>query len=395
MSRIFLVAGEASGDALGAGLIAGLRRNDPGLDIAGIGGPAMAGEGLTSLFPMSELSVMGLAEVLPRLPSLMARRSQTVRAAHAFAPDALITIDSPDFGLRVADGLRRVAPWVRRIHYVAPTVWAWRPGRAAKLAKRIDHLLALYPFEPAWFTPHGLTCDFVGHPAATATVASEAEVAQFRAAEGLGEAPMLLILPGSRSGEVARLGPRFGAALARLAAVRPGLGACVVAAPGVAGAVRKSVAAWPVPAGIIDLPERADAREAAKRQAFAAADVALAASGTVSLELARQGTAMVIGYDTSRPTRLIAKRLLTLDTVTLVNILTGRRDVPEYLGAACTPDALAGALERLLSDPSARAAQTRAGAEAMALLGAGGAPPGERAARSVLAALAENEHFSS
>ena len=388
VTRLFLIAGEASGDALGAGLIDGLRQLRPDVAVAGVGGEAMRAAGLDSLFPMSDLSVMGLAEVLHRLPHLLARARQTTEAALAFAPDALISIDSPDFGLRVAARVRRRAPAVRLVHYVAPTVWAWRPGRARVLARRIDQLLALYPFEPPWFTRHGLRCDFVGHPAAVAPRAGPGEVARFRNGEGLGEGPLLVILPGSRAGEVARLAPRFGAALALLRARHPGLQARVVAAPAVAGAVKRAVAGWPAPAGVVDLSALSPAgAEATRRAAYAAGDVALAASGTVSLELARQGTVMVIGYDTNALTRLIARRMLRTDTVTLVNLLSESRAVPEFLGTECRPAALATAIDRLLSDPAAREAQHGACRAAMARLGEGGDAPGLRAARAVLDGL--------
>ena len=166
MTRLFIAAGEPSGDLLGGVLIAGLRQLDPGLALEGIGGPAMAAQGLVSRFPMEELSVMGLAEVLPRLPNLLRRIRETGDAAAAMAPDALVTIDSPDFSLRVAKRARALRPDLRTIHYVAPSVWAWRPGRAARMARVIDHVLALLPFEPPYMQAAGMTCDFVGHPVA-------------------------------------------------------------------------------------------------------------------------------------------------------------------------------------------------------------------------------------
>jgi lipid-A-disaccharide synthase len=389
--RLFVVAGEPSGDLLGAALIAGLRELcGDGLVLDGIGGPGMEAAGLSSRFPMHELSVMGIAEVLPRLPRLLARIRETAEAVAALSPDALVTIDSPDFSLRVAKGARARLPGLRTIHYVAPSVWAWRPGRAAKMARVIDHVLALLPFEPPYMEAAGMTCDFVGHPAAVEPRASEAEIAALRAELGLGDRRLLLLLPGSRGGEVRRLAPVFAEVLHRLRAERPDLAALVPAAAPVADLVR---AALPPDAGgqplILDPrglpPEVASAR---KRAAFAAADAALAASGTVSLELAVQETPMVIAYDTNPLTAAVAKRLLRIDTATLVNLVTDTRAVPEFIFQNCRPELIAPAVARLLDDPGAAAAQRASGGEAMRLLGRGGEPPGLRAARSVLAHLA-------
>ena len=260
--RLVLVAGEPSGDALGAALIRGLRREaGRPLALSGVGGPLMAREGLASLFPQEDLAVMGLVEVLPRLRTLLRRMDETAAACLAAAPAALITVDSPSFGLRVAKRVRAARPAIRTIHYVAPQVWAWRPGRARRIAAHVDHLLALLPFEPGWFTPHGMTCDFVGHPAAARRRASGAEVAALRAEAGAEEGgPLLCVLPGSRRGEVARHLAPFGAVVAPLAARRPGLRVVVPTLPGVADAVRAGVAAWPAPTLVLD-PDDPEAEE--------------------------------------------------------------------------------------------------------------------------------------
>ena len=216
--KAFLIAGEPSGDRLGAALIAGLRELDPALEVRGIGGEGMAAQGLESLFPMSELSLMGIWEILPKYRALKRRIAQTAQAVIKAAPDVLITIDSPDFGLRVARMVRAAAPGIRTVHYVAPSVWAWRPGRARKMAQVIDHVLAILPFEPPLMQAAGMSCDFVGHPVVSEPLASAAEAGAFRAAHGIAaDAPLVLCLPGSRRGEVARLGPRFDEALMRRA----------------------------------------------------------------------------------------------------------------------------------------------------------------------------------
>lgn len=379
--RFFLVAGEASGDALGAALMAGLKGLAPGVTFHGVGGPRMAAEGLESLFPMEELSVMGLVEILPKYRRLKRRIAETAAAAVQVAPSALVTIDSPDFGLRVARAARTAAPALKTIHYVAPTVWAWRPGRAAKMAEVIDHVLALFPFEPPYMQAAGMSCDFVGHPVVAQPRATAAEAAAFRERLGLGaEDTLLLCLPGSRRSEVTRLAPRFEQAIAEFRDREPAVRVVVPTVRGVAGLVREITGRWPVVPEVLE-------EEGDRRAAFAAADLALAASGTVSLELAANRVPMVIAHDFNRLTWWMMKRAALIDTVTLVNIVSETRVVPEFLGPACRPEPIARALVRLIDDEDARAAQLDAMALTMERLGAGGESPGLRAARSVLGAL--------
>jgi lipid-A-disaccharide synthase len=379
--KVFLVAGEASGDALGAALMGGLRELAPEVTFAGVGGPLMEARGLASLFPMEELSLMGLVEVLPKYRHLKRRIAETAAACLAAAPDALITIDSPDFGLRVARLVRTGKPSIRTVHYVAPTVWAWRPGRAAKMAGVIDHVLALFPFEPPYMTSAGMTCDFVGHPVVAERIAPREEAVAFRAANGMTlEQPLALCLPGSRQGEVSLLLPRFRETLMQLRDREPDLRVVIPTVRGVAGLVREMAARWPVPPVVVE-----DAAE--KRASFAAADIALAASGTVSLDLAANRVPMVVGYDMNPVTRFLMRRLVRVDTVTLVNLVSETRAIPEFLGRDCRPAAMARVLSRLLDDDAARAEQLEAMDLTMARLGKGGEPPGLRAARSVLARL--------
>ena len=383
--RVFVIAGEASGDALGAELIKGLRALSSGVEFRGIAGPQMQRLGMGSLFQMEELSVMGLAEILPKYRHLKRRIAQTAQAVLEMRPDVLITIDSPDFCLRVARRVRAKAPAIRTVHYVAPSVWAWRPGRARHMAQVIDQVLALLPFEPPLMQAAGMRCDFVGHPVATAPQASAAEVATFRARLGVGGGPLVLALPGSRRSEVERLTPVFGAALQKLAGQLPELRVVLPAAPGVARLVQRVVADWRVPVTVLDPTDRDAAQvQAEKRAAFAVADVALAASGTVSLELAAAETPMVIGYRMSWLTMQIMRRMALIDTVTLVNLVSETRVVPEFLGEACTPDALAGGLRAVLRAPEAQRAAARLTLER---LGRGGESPGLRAARAVLDGL--------
>ncbi|GGL77726.1 lipid-A-disaccharide synthase [Wenxinia marina] len=380
--KVFVIAGEPSGDRLGAAAMAGLQALAPGVRFHGVGGPEMEKRGLESLFPMSDLSVMGVAEVLPRLPLLFQRIDQAVRAVLDERPDVLLTIDAPDFCLRVAKRVKAAQPDLRTVHYVAPTVWAWRPGRAAKMARHIDHVLALFPFEPPLMQAAGMDSDFVGHPVVSDPQATEEEAAALRAELGLGEAPLVLALPGSRAGEVSRLAPRFGAALAEAARAHPGLRVVLPVAAPVEGLVRAAVADW-TPAPVLILPQD-DPDGARKRAAFRAADVALAASGTVALELAAAGTPMAIGWDTSRLSRFILRRLVTSRRACLVNIVDDSDTVPELIGEACTAPALARALLDVLTDPGP---QRAAMARTMTALGQGGEPPGRRAAKAILRGL--------
>ncbi|MGB5871269.1 MAG: lipid-A-disaccharide synthase [Albidovulum sp.] len=379
--KLFVIAGEPSGDALGAALMAGLKALNPSVEFLGVGGPLMEAAGLTSLFPMEELSVMGLIEVIPKYRHLKRRIAETAGAAIAAAPAALITIDSPDFCLRVAAAARARNPGLKTIHYVAPTVWAWRPGRAAKMAPIIDHVLALFPFEPPYMQAAGMTCDFVGHPIVADKCATKAEADAFRETHMIGpDQPLLLCLPGSRKGEVGRLLPRFENALNLLARSEPRLRVAVPTLRGVAPLVRQLVAKWRhVP---LVLEAGSD-----KRAAFAAANVALAASGTVSLELAANRLPMVIAHDFNRLTWWMMKRAALIDTVTLVNIVSETRAVPEFLGPDCRPAAIAASLAHLLADGAARKTQSEAMALTMQRLGQGGEAPGLRAARSVLGAI--------
>lgn len=386
--RLFLLAGEPSGDVLGAALMAGLKA-EADVDFTGVGGPAMAAEGLDSLFPQDDLAVMGVFEVVPRLPVILRRMRQATAACLAARPDAIVTIDSPSFGLRVARRVRAAAPGIRTIHYVAPSVWAWRPGRARRMAAYVDHLLALLPFEPPYFTAHGMTCDFVGHPAAARAPASATDVAALRAALAIpADAPVLLALPGSRRGEVARHSPMIAAALARLLPAAPGLRVVLPTVGGVADMAAALSRDWPARVDVLD-PRALPQAEAERRKwaAFALADVALAASGTVALELAASDLPNVSIYRTGALTAALVRRLLRVDTANLVNLVAGQRVVPEFIQDGFEPGAVAAALAPLMRDGPERAAQRRAFASVMATLGAGGPPPGLRAARSVLTAL--------
>lgn len=340
---IFLIAGEPSGDALGARLMAALKRASDGrARFAGVGGERMAGEGLESLFPLTDIAVMGLTEVLPRLPVILNRLRRTAAAVWETAPAAVVTIDAPSFGLRVADRVRDSG--IPLIHYVAPQLWAWRPGRARKLAGRVDRLLALLPFEPAFFSTLGVDCTYVGHPVLEDAV-NPIPVAEARATLGLpGDGEPVLVMPGSRAGLAGRMLPVFLETVTRLAARRPHLYALLPTVPGTDTLVRAATAGWTVPHKILSTP-------AERRAAFAAAAAALTISGTATLELAVAGVPMVVGYRVNRMTEFMVRRMIEVPHVAMPNLILDRPAVSEKLQDECRPDILAAELERLLVDP--------------------------------------------
>lgn len=375
----YLIAGEPSGDLLGARLMAGLKQRLGGeARFAGIGGEMMRAEGLDSLFPMAELSIMGLAEVVPRIPRILRRMKQTVADIEARHPAALITIDSSGFNGRIHRRLKALHSRTPRLHYVAPMVWAWREGRARHLGERIDLLMCLLPNEPDYFIRHGCPAQHVGHPVIESG-AGQGDGDSFRSRHGLvGVAPLLCLLPGSRHNEVGKLLPVFEQTVARLAGRYPGLRVVVPTVETVAEAVSAAVRHWAVPVLVVR-----GARD--KYDAFAACDAALAASGTVALELALAGLPNIITYKVSPLTAVAARRLLKVTFVNLVNLLMDRAVVPELLQENCRPDRLAEALVTLLEDPQARDAQRAGMAEAMRRLGLGQDSPSLRAADAVLA----------
>jgi len=376
--KIFITAGEASGDRLGADLMAGLKSLDPTLEFRGVGGPRMTAHGLVSLFDMAELSVMGLMEILPKYFDLKKRIAQTARAAVDWQADVVITIDAPEFSLRVADKVKSIST-IPTVHYVAPSVWAWRPGRATKMAAHVDHVLALLPFEPPFMAEAGMTCDFVGHPVVQDPAITLDEIANHRTTHDL-PAKTLAILPGSRRSEIDRLMPVFTQVMADPAFLDYGW--VLPTLPHLVSHIERHTASLDrTPAIIIGDALDADAAAHTRRTAFAACDGALAASGTVSLELASVGTPMVIAYDMQWLSRQIIGRMLRVDTVTLVNLVSETRAVPEFIGANCQPSAIITGLNNVIQNP---VKQQEAMATTMKRLGQGGVAPGIRAAQSVL-----------
>ncbi len=375
--HVFLLAGEESGDALGAGLMRALKALRPeGVRFGGVGGRAMEAEGLDSRFPLAEIATMGFVDVGRRLPTLLARIRETASAAVAARPDVLVIIDSPDFTHRVARKVRRAAPQIPVVNYVSPSVWAWRPWRARGMRAYVDHVLALLPFEPAAHARlGGPPCTYVGHPLGVRSAELRPNAAD--ALRRQSAPPVLLVLPGSRRGEVARLLSPFGAAVARVGAALGELDVVLPTVPHLKATVMEAVASWPVAARIVVDPE-------AKRAAFRVARAALAASGTVTLELALAGVPTVAAYKLGAIEAAILRRLIRVPSVILANLVLGENAIPELLQQDCTPERLAAALTPLLGDTAERQRQLDAFARLDAVMQIGTLDPDAKAAEVVL-----------
>ncbi|MGB0577234.1 MAG: lipid-A-disaccharide synthase [Alphaproteobacteria bacterium] len=375
--RIFIIAGEPSGDLLGGRLMAALKNNSSeNLEFAGVGGELMTTEGLKSLFPISEISVMGLAEILPRVFNLRRRIRETAASVRAFAPDILITIDSPGFCFAVLKRLGKQQE-TKRIHYVAPSVWAWRPGRVHKFSREFDHLLSLLPFEPAYFEPVGLESTFVGHAVIESDLAS-ANGRRFRERFQIEDnIPVLCVLPGSRLGEVRRHLQPFHSAIQILRRKHPWLKVVIPTISTLKNEIISTTQAWDFDVLVVDGGNN-------KFDAMAASNVALAASGSVALELALMRVPAVIAYRVNVVTSWIVKALIKIPYANLVNILLDREAVPEFIQSRCRADNLANALEHLLTDKDAYEAQQLSADDAIRLLKAGDERPSDVAAKTIL-----------
>jgi len=379
--KVMLVAAEASGDALGAGLAKALRnRLGPDVVFVGVGGPQMAAEGVQSPFDIAQLSILGWLEGLKAYGTVKRRVADTVALAVAERPDAVVLIDSWGFTIRVAKALKQALPGVPLIKYVGPQVWASRPGRAKTLAASVDHLLALYAFDAPWFEREGLPTTVVGSQALHIDM-SGANPAGFRGQRGIeAEANLLLVLPGSRPSEIRLMTPVYEAAIARLKKLDPSLEVAVVAAGTVAEDVTARVAAWPFRAHVLP--------EAEKYDAMRAATVALATSGTVSTELALAGVPMVIAYRFQPLSYAIMKPFFTGKYATLFNHAAGEEIAPELIQKDATPAKLVNAVGHLLADPEARAEQAARQTAALDLMGRGAADPSQLAGDAVLRVIA-------
>jgi lipid-A-disaccharide synthase len=377
-----LVAAEASGDDRGAGLARALKRRlGDGVRFVGVGGERMATEGVQSPFDIADISILGLLEGLLAYPRIVRRADETAAIAAREKPDVAILIDSWGFTLRVAQRLRRLDPGLPLIKYVGPQVWATRPGRAKTLAATVDHLLSIHAFDAPLFEAEGLPVTFVGNSALSVDF-SKARPDRLRKQIGARPGdPILIVLPGSRPGEIERILPAFEDAVRRLKETHPGLQVVVPAAPTVAEMVKARVAGWSHRAHVIEGDE-------GKLDAMRAATVALACSGTVTTELALAGVAMVVGYKLGPVTAAILRRLIRTPYITLFNIAAQALVAPELVQEVCTGSNLARELAIRLDDSELRSRQVLAQYAALDRMGRGGPDPSEAAADAVLKVLA-------
>ena len=381
--KIFIIAGEESGDKLGSAIIDGLIKTiDEPPKILGIGGNGMLSRGLEPVFPMSELSVMGFVEIASQYKNLKKRLNQTISSILDEKPDVLLTIDAPEFCFRIAKKIKELNKNIPIVHYVAPSVWAWRPNRAKKISNFVDHILALFPFEPRYFHDVGVRCDFVGHPIVSETLADEESVAELKKVYSLSDEPIILCLPGSRKSEIDRLMPTFGETLKKFSNALPNAKFILPSTPDVYEYSEKYLDC--MPKDIIFLTPKKFGLEKYlefKKASFKISHLALAASGTVSLELAANNTPMVIGYDMNFLSRQIIGFMLKTDTVNLVNLVTGNRNIPECIGSNFKSEKLFLEMVRVYSN---NLNQIKDFKTTMDLLGLNKEPPNVRAANSLL-----------
>ena len=375
--RVFVVAAEASGDKLGAGLIQALRRRQPETKISGVGGHLMLAEGVHSPFDISDLSVFGLVEGLKAYPRVVQRVEDTVAHARAFDPDVVVLIDSWGFTLRVAKAVRKAGSRARIVKYIGPQVWASRPGRAKTLAQTVDHLICIYEIETPYYAPYGLPCTVCGNPVANAA-ARQGDGASFRRDHAIApDAPLLLALFGSRPAEINRLGGIFVETISRLQKQIAGLRVATFVAPTVRELMTPIIARVP---GLIAVTD-----DSKKEDLFNATTAALACSGSVTTELALQCAPMVVTYRVGAITWFIARNFLFHGKhVTLLNIAAGKGIVPEFLQHDCASEKLVPAMAALLTNETLRTEQVRAQNSALEVMGRGKTPAAEIAAGVVL-----------
>jgi lipid-A-disaccharide synthase len=381
--KIFIIAGEDSGDKLGSCIIDGLiKKLDKPPNFVGIGGTEMASRGLNSIFLMSELSVMGLVEIVSNYKNLKKRLDQTVSAILDEKPDILLTIDAPEFCFRVAKKVKLLNKNIPIAHYVAPSVWAWRPKRARTISNYIDHLLALFPFEPSYFHRVGLSCDFVGHPIVSEEIAKDENIIDLKKEYSIGDESVILCLPGSRKSEIDRIMPTFGKTLKKFSRLIPDAKFILPSTPHIYEYSKQYLEFMPNDTIFLS-PEEIGVEKylAFKKASFKISDLALAASGTVSLELAANTTPMVIGYDMNYFSRQIIKLMMKTDTVTLVNLITNNRNIPECIGVDFNSEKLFLEMVRVFSNNEN---QIKDFATTMNLLGKNNETPSTRAANSLI-----------
>jgi len=381
--KYYLIAGEPSGDALGARLIEALRRQDKKAQFFGIGGDSMQHQGMKSLFDISDLAVMGIAEVIPSIPRILGRIRQTINDIQTVRPDVVITIDSWSFCARIHKKLRKLNLGIPQVHYVAPQVWAWKKKRARTMYKYIDLLLTLFPYEPKYFTPYHLETVFVGHPVIESAIISGKNSDSFKKRHKIpDEHKLMLVLPGSRHNEVERLLPDFLQAVRETKGHHLDFSFVIPTVSTVASKVKKMVADSQLPILVVE-------GEKERHDAFNEADVAIAASGTVALELAIVGVPHIIAYKVPKITEWLVRHLIHIQFVNLSNILLGREIVPELLQDKCTPQNIIFHIEQLLEQKDLYIRQQEGFAKVQKILGMGEQTPSDNAAAAILHLLAK------
>lgn len=384
--KYYLIAGEPSGDALGARLMEALRRKDNNAEFFGIGGDSMKVQGLTSLFDISELAVMGIAEVIPSIPKILTRIKQTVEDIRQIKPDAVITVDSWSFCARIHKKIRKLNLHIPQIHYVAPQVWAWKKKRARTMYKYIDLLLTLFPNEPQYFTPYNLKTVFVGHPVIESNIVNAQEKGIFKKQHNLPEnCRIMLVLPGSRHNEVQRLLPDF---LEVVRKVHENYADFVFVLPTVstvANRVKHLVADSQLPILVVE-------GEQERRNAFQDAEVAVAASGTVALELAIVEIPHIVAYKVPKLTEFLVKHLIHIRFINLTNILLNREVVPELLQQNCNPENILSYVQQFLNKQPLYHLQKNGFEELRKVLGMGVQTPSDNAAEAILNLIGHNQN---
>lgn len=376
--KYYLIAGEPSGDALGARLMEAIKRNDKQAQFFGLGGDSMQAQGLKSLFNITELAVMGLAEVIPSIPRILERIKQTISDIQNTNPDVIITIDSWSFCARIHKKIRKLKLGIPQVHYVAPQVWAWKKKRARTMYKYIDLLLTLFPHEPKYFTPYNLDAVFVGHPVIESAIVNGKNKGEFRKKHKIkDEQKLMLVLPGSRHNEVERLLPDFLEVVKKMQDKHPEFVYVIPTVSTVAEKVKKMVAASGLPIEVVE-------GEQERHNAFQDADVAIAASGTVALELAIVGVPHIIAYKVPKLTEWIARHFIHIQFVNLTNILLGREIVPELLQESCNPANIMAYIEQFLNKQSLYSRQMEGFEKLRQKLGMGEQTPSDNACKAIM-----------
>lgn len=395
MIKVLLISGEPSGDFLGASLIKAIKTSevysDTEISFQGIGGPLMESEGFVSLIEQNRINKMGIVEILLNLYDLLGALKKISNYCEAWKPNLIVTIDSPEFSFRLNKRVRKYFPNMPIIHYVMPTIWAWRPNRLKKIRRCVDHILALYPFEPNLAKMNGLSCDFVGHPVISIRIPASQDIAVLRRLLEVGmDVPLMAVLPGSRVSEIKNNLPIYLETIKKVAAVYTDLVFVIPAILGLEDLIQRQVDSFKQKTGLRVIVfkqsnlQSSSNYEQMKFSLFRTAAIALATSGTVVLELARMGVPMVIGYRSYLLNEFIIKRMVRTKRANLIDIISNTATIPEFLFRNCNPTNLSNSIIEILSDANSAAEQLELSRKVIRNLGFGSDHPGDRAAASII-----------